>query len=262
LDEITDRYWTSIEYTPENKNNIIKNLSKFIDKQFKVLNYLINENWNLFLHISSAPDWLQHAMWEDWENPKSIYHKDFIEIWKLLDKKLGSLLQNINNTNVLIVSDHGFGSLKENFLLSKWLYNEGYLKKKRFALIYHMTHSVIRLIFQKVKYFPLNKYIKVNKFINKTLEQQFNIITHIPPEVDIYKSIVIPGPSSGSQGYLYINKTVKNRDNLKQELKEKLKKTANTYKFKIQIYEASDVYNGDKLSLAPDVMFCINKLRL
>jgi predicted AlkP superfamily phosphohydrolase/phosphomutase len=261
LNEITDGYWTGIEYTVENKNNLVKNLSKFIDKQFTVVNYLINENWNLFLHVSSAPDWLQHALWEDWENSKSIYHKDFIEIWKLIDKKLGMLLQNVNNTNVLIVSDHGFGSLKENFLLSKWLYNEGYLKKKHFAVIYHMIHSIIRLIFQKVKNTSFKKYIKINKIINKTLEQQFNIHTQIPPEVDISKSIVLPGPSSGSQGYLYIKKTVKNQDSLKQEIKDKLKKIAGEYKFQIKIYEPSDIYSGDKLYLAPDIMFCINNFQ-
>ena len=131
LNDISEGYITSVDWNlPKyyNKEKFVRDLHIFIEKQFKVVKYLIKDDWNLFMHVSSASDFLQHVMWEDWDDKKSEFHQIFISVFEKLDKKIGEILEDLNNTNIFIVSDHGFGNLKENFNLSKWLLEKNFLK--------------------------------------------------------------------------------------------------------------------------------------
>lgn len=261
LDEITDGYLIEPNHFWENKDEFVVDLIELIEKQSKAVHYLLDQKWDLFFHVSSVSDWLQHGLWSDWEDIDSKYHQDFINIWVLLDKKIGSILEKISNINLLIVSDHGFGSLKENFNLSRWLYEKGYVNKKRFARLRRFTHFILYFSFKKLKKIIPEKYLKLNKITSGVWQKQLNIGLPGPPEIDMEKSRIIPGHSSGQQGYLYINKSVKNREELKRELMDELKKAGEKYEFNINVYETDELFSGNKIHLAPDIIFKINDFR-
>lgn len=261
LDDIADGYKTTITQSSKNKEKYIEELNDLLEKQFKAVNFLLTQEWNLFLHVSSISDWLQHGMWEDWVDTNSKFHEDFINIFTQLDKKIGSVLKKIPDTNLIIVSDHGFGSLKENFNLSKWLYKNGYMKKKHFATFRRSIRSIIHLLYKKLKNKQIGKYLKSSKFRSGIWQKQLNIGLPIPPDINIEKSDVIPGHTAGYKGFLYIKNSSKNYEKLKDQVIEKLKKTAKNCKFDIKFYRPDELYHENKMHLAPDIIFKINNFR-
>jgi len=261
LHDITGGYKTHITHSLKNKDILILELNDLLEKQFIAVDYLLKKDWNLFLHVSSVSDWLQHSMWEDWIDTTSNYHQDFINIFKKLDKKLGSILPKISDTNIIIISDHGFGSLKENFNLSKWLYMNGYMKKIYFASIRKGIRSIMHILYKKIKNKPIGRYFKFSKFSSGIWQKQLNIGLPVPPEININKSVVIPGHTAGYKGSLYIKESTKNYETLKKEIINELNTTAKKYNFNIEILKREDLYHGKKMNLAPDIIFKINNFR-
>jgi predicted AlkP superfamily phosphohydrolase/phosphomutase len=79
----------------------------------------------LFVVFMSA-DHVHHLGWPDWE----ARGRDSVvaEVYRILDRALGELLRRVGDDgNVLVVSDHGGGSLDGVVNLNAWLAGEGYL---------------------------------------------------------------------------------------------------------------------------------------
>lgn len=87
-----------------------------------------NEPWDWFFYLFSATDWISHAMFNklmDGGFPKSD------ELFKYIDEQLGWFMANLPpETNLYIVSDHGFKTYDKTFYFNKWLEQEGYLVTK------------------------------------------------------------------------------------------------------------------------------------
>jgi len=261
LNDISGGYVTSVDWNlPKysDKEKFVRDLHVFIDKQFKVIKYLIKEDWNLFMHVSSASDFLQHVMWWDWTDDNSEYHQTFISVFEKLDKKFGEILEDLKDINVFIVSDHGFGLLKENFNLSKWLVEKNYLKINPRNESINSLDNLLNKIFKKINKTPLKKLLINDKLKLSFLTKKLNIGYPFPPEVDISGSKVIPGFSSAAYGALHIMDFVKDYKNFREEIINELKKLEKTYGLKIDIFRREEVYIGDKSKQAPDILFKIN----
>ncbi|HEY7018999.1 MAG TPA: alkaline phosphatase family protein [Gaiellaceae bacterium] len=79
----------------------------------------------LFVVFMTA-DHVHHLAWPDWEarGRESIV----AEAYRILDASLGRLLERTSeDTNVLVVSDHGGGALRGVINLNAWLAEQGYL---------------------------------------------------------------------------------------------------------------------------------------
>ena len=259
--ELVNDYWTIVEWdTPKyhDKKILLRDLQLFIEKQFKVLKYLINDDWDLFLHVSSGSDFLQHAMWRDWKDDKSEYHQDFVEFWENLDKEIGNLLKEIENTNVFFVSDHGFGHLNQNFNLSKWLAEKEFIKITPDDKLKNSFSKLFDFFYKKIENTPLKRLIVSEKLKLNFLIKNFNIGSIFPPEVDVSNSKVIPGYSSAAYGALHITDIVNNYEEFRDEVIKELKKLEITYGFNLDIFKREEIYWGDKTSQAPDILFKIN----
>ena len=80
----------------------------------------------LLFVVFMAADHVHHLAWPDWEERgrESIV----AEAYRILDASLGELLKRAGDeTNVLVVSDHGGGSLQGVVNLNAWLAEQGYL---------------------------------------------------------------------------------------------------------------------------------------
>jgi predicted AlkP superfamily phosphohydrolase/phosphomutase len=79
----------------------------------------------LFVVFMSA-DHVHHLAWPDWEQRGRA--SVVADVYRILDRALGDLLRRIGEDgNVLVVSDHGGGSLEGVVNLNAWLAQEGYL---------------------------------------------------------------------------------------------------------------------------------------
>jgi len=261
LHEITNSYWTRVDWHSseyEDKQKFIKDLKTLIEKQSKAVEYFLEDDWNLFLHVNSATDYLQHVMMEDWENSSSKFHEDFIDIWKLVDKKIKIILNKFDDddVNVFIVSDHGFGLLEKKFNLGRLLYEHGLVKKTNFSDSKKSIKEKLNLIYKKT---PFSKYIDVhNSKISKVFEKLFNIKPGISPDIEREESKVIPTITSKGSAGIHINRDKGDYEEIKLSVINCIKEAEKKYDLNIKIYEADDLYHGEKIDLAPD-LFLENK---
>jgi predicted AlkP superfamily phosphohydrolase/phosphomutase len=79
----------------------------------------------LLFVVFMAADHVHHLEWPDWERRG----RDSVvaEVYRILDGAVGALLERVGGENVLVVSDHGGGSLEGVVNLNAWLAREGYL---------------------------------------------------------------------------------------------------------------------------------------
>ncbi|MHC3437788.1 alkaline phosphatase family protein [Natrialbaceae archaeon A-gly3] len=84
---------------------------------------MAEEDWRLFFFVYTAPDRLQHLIWEE---------DVILEHYKLLDDVLGEVLEYVESleANLFVVSDHGFGPISKFVHLNTILANEGLLTRK------------------------------------------------------------------------------------------------------------------------------------
>ena len=260
INNITQGYWARIDWHSSkyyNKNLFIEDLTTLIEKQFNSVDYLLNEKWDLFLHICSATDFLQHVMWKDWKKKDSTFYKEFVNIWKLIDENIGKIYDRHRDSNLFIVSDHGFGSLNYNFNLNKMLIDIDYLKRKRFFHLKKIIFDFYLKIFKIFKNTKVGKKIKIIIKDNNIGKKSLNIGLPVSPEIDIIKSKVLPGFSSGLHGTILIKDENEKRE-IKKEIKKEFLKIEKRYKISIDVFEQTDLYIGDKIDLAPDILFSIN----
>ena len=78
----------------------------------------------LFVVFMSA-DHVQHLAWNLWEQHGA--GSPVAEVYRLLDASLGALLGRLDGGDVMVVSDHGAGSLSGVVNLNAWLAEEGFL---------------------------------------------------------------------------------------------------------------------------------------
>ena len=79
----------------------------------------------LLFVVFMAADHVHHLGWPEWEARGR--ESSVAEVYRILDSALGALLERVGDGNVLVVSDHGGGSLRGVVNLNAWLAEQGYL---------------------------------------------------------------------------------------------------------------------------------------
>ncbi|HLG29423.1 MAG TPA: alkaline phosphatase family protein [Candidatus Brocadiales bacterium] len=115
----------------ESKDKLFDDLYKTIERRREALiHFFEKEAWDLFVGVITETDRLHHFFWEDMEK-KNGYGTRFIEYYRLIDEILGQILQRVDdNTTLIIISDHGFCTLKKEVHVNHWLKENGFLRFK------------------------------------------------------------------------------------------------------------------------------------
>lgn len=111
-------------------DKFLASLYEVLDRRFRALNYFYEKTeWDfLMVHIMET-DRLYHFYWEYYENPDSPRHKEFIDFHKRLDQYLGEFLRKVReDDDVILLSDHGFCTLKKEVNLNVYLRDKGLLQ--------------------------------------------------------------------------------------------------------------------------------------
>ena len=111
------------------------NLLDVVEHQTDVLLELLDEYDPEFLMtVYDGSDRIQHFYWDDYDNthpqhdPSTEFADAIPEYYRAFDDAVGRLLSELSGDwNVMIISDHGFGSLRKDFYIDKWLSNNQYL---------------------------------------------------------------------------------------------------------------------------------------
>jgi predicted AlkP superfamily phosphohydrolase/phosphomutase len=93
-----------------------------------VMHLMDGETWDLFFVVFMETDRLHHFMWQYMEEDDPIYGPMFLDAYRRIDSLAGKILAKLNEDDQLIIlSDHGFTTLKREVYLNFWLEQEGYL---------------------------------------------------------------------------------------------------------------------------------------
>ncbi len=231
-------------------------------------------DWDLFMVVFTSTDYFQHAMWNSLtgnggsssirSNVESIDR--LLDFYRELDASIGRLLENIDdNTQVFIVSDHGFGPLEKKFYMNAWLAELGLLRfsddfgsaLRRFAVpkINKAKRAIARLdrydLRSKLKggartfafdaVFDMIDWSKTKAFAGSYSEQGIYINTQ-----DSWPhGIVSPGEEYDSV-----------RDFIFDEL-ARLKDPQTGAAIKVERYKREDIYSGRCVDQAPDIVFAL-----
>jgi predicted AlkP superfamily phosphohydrolase/phosphomutase len=93
-----------------------------------VLQLMDREEWDLFMVVFMETDRLHHFMWQYMEEDDPTYGPKFLDAYRQIDRLAGKILAKLRDDDELIIlSDHGFTTLRQEVYLNVWLEQQGYL---------------------------------------------------------------------------------------------------------------------------------------
>lgn len=197
-----------------------------------------------FMHLTFFyTDKVQHNYWDGDES---------LQMWKEVDKQIGRLLDT--ETNLIIMSDHGFQELDKFFYINSWLQNEGYLKREE-----DFGDKAGRVGLNRDMLFEMVKKLGVEDMARKLLPKSLR--RRIPREAGVIEEEDVPSKidfdSSQafalSEGPLFIiEDNVDDKEALKQELKSKLESLREGTIVEA-VFDGDKIYSGEYEDSAPDL---------
>jgi len=105
---------------PFNREELIQELYEVSNIQKNAFLALLQaEPWDLAMLMFPATDIIQHKLWHE--------QIDIAAMYEFMDGILAEIVARAGNASIWLVSDHGFGPLKKQFHINKWLRDQGWL---------------------------------------------------------------------------------------------------------------------------------------
>lgn len=136
------------EYVPdvkhfrtEDRDFILKQIYEATETRFKTFRHLLkSKEWDFAMLVEMGTDCIHHSFWKflDPSHPKyekgNKYENVIPEYYKYLDKELAETLKlvDLNETSVMVVSDHGAKAMLGGICINEWLIKEGLLTLKEY----------------------------------------------------------------------------------------------------------------------------------
>ena len=125
LDRLVPDYEIGLDWNGYRKNPAAfpAAIRSLVTTRRTLMNHLLAEDWRLFFFVYTAPDRLQHLLWEE---------DVLLDHYQQLDAVLGDAREAAADAGatLYVVSDHGFGPISKSVHVNRVLANEGYLTPK------------------------------------------------------------------------------------------------------------------------------------
>ena len=138
------RAWATVTHDGGHEAEALADLTSFLNEHLAAVEYMATQHdWDLFMYDLMATDRIQHELWHAWDpaHDKAIgrdlskIRQGFVEFWENLDAGVGRILEKLGpDTNVILMSDHGFGPIEWYVNFNVWLLEEGFIQLKKYAL--------------------------------------------------------------------------------------------------------------------------------
>jgi predicted AlkP superfamily phosphohydrolase/phosphomutase len=250
-----DEFLKKLNYTEEKRAETAINLMK-------------EEKWDIFLIVFTETDRIQHYFWKYMEDKDPKYGDEILKFYQKIDGTIGKFLENIdNNTDVIIMSDHGFGPMRGEVYLNSYFMDKGMLKFKS-SLTYlsiklGLTQQNLANVFEKLQKTPIFKFTEfvIEKFGLVKVGEAAPYLTY--NDIDFSKTSIY---AENFGGGIYLN--VKGRDSLgvigQEEYKKfvlntmrdlsELKNPKTGEKLFENVYSKEELYKGPYIDKAPDLI--------
>jgi predicted AlkP superfamily phosphohydrolase/phosphomutase len=240
------------------------------------------EAWDFAMLVFNGTDTISHAMWKymDREHPlhdPSRYDKYGLAIhdyYQTIDKYLGTVVDTLEeDTTLLLMSDHGFGPFHKFIHVNNWLIQEG-LMQVRPGLLPALKQSLFRLGFAPMNVYNLLMQLGLGALKREVVRGQgqglLKALFLSFEDVDWRRTVAY---SLGNVGQIYVNLAgreplgcvkpgapyEKVRDKIIARLME-LRDPQTGEKVIEAVYRREEIYSGDEVEHAPDIVFLPRRL--
>ena len=155
---------------PENRVHLLEEQYDITEKRASAVLKLMDK-WetDFFIVVFKGTDNIQHYFWDRKVTLLKYYQK--------MDEIIGRILAKASeNTNVFIISDHGFGpSATKKFFINAWLEQLGFLKRKKslISCLFQKVYGILWQINRKthiVKRIPKKNIVRVMSTLNQWVD--------------------------------------------------------------------------------------------
>src|SRR5436853_1981894 len=114
----------------QNKDSFLPHLDEVFEHRVEAMRYFWRqEPWDFFMAHIMETDRLHHFFWEEMEQGHAKYRPAFLDFYKRVDHVLGEVRSWLDeDTTLIVLSDHGFCSIKQEVFVNTWLHDAGYLQ--------------------------------------------------------------------------------------------------------------------------------------
>jgi predicted AlkP superfamily phosphohydrolase/phosphomutase len=114
----------------QSKDKALAEVNAAFDARAKTLFHLMEaEPWDFFqMHVMET-DRLYHFLWEQMDTGDPVYAPQFMAFIRKIDEVLGRVRDRLDDrTTLMMLSDHGFCTIKKEVYLNHWLEQQGWLR--------------------------------------------------------------------------------------------------------------------------------------
>ncbi len=117
------------EIAKQDLTAFVRHLNDVLDKRIETMwHFWQRELWDFFMLHVMETDRLHHFLWEYAANNDPHFGPLFNAFYTKIDHFIGRVWEAVSDTHsLLLLSDHGFTTLKKEVYLNRWLYDNGYL---------------------------------------------------------------------------------------------------------------------------------------
>ena len=222
------------------------------------LHLLKNKPWELFIVVFTCSDRIEHLFWRylDPHHPactpegRRLYGTAIDDFYHALDDTLGSMLKVVgDSTTTIVLSDHGHGSQVAHVGVNQLLADIGVL---RYNVMQHfgLTKDSLQDRLKSLGLLRLAKKI-IPKGVRSAIPLGFDA-SKSTAYCDCFGAININLKGRDPQGFVEKEDYGRVRDELVQSLLNYKSPTGEPLIEKI--YKAEEIYWGDRLNSAPDIL--------
>ncbi|GAA0193314.1 alkaline phosphatase family protein [Halobaculum roseum] len=238
------------------------------------------EDWDLFFHLVSATDWIQHELYDELVSDLgtgdlSPAAERAVEGYEMFDEQIGWFREQLSEDDYFILlSDHGFRYYHSMFYLNGWLKKNGYLSVDEGG---DASVAPTKKSQEKQQKQDVSRQIDLSR-IAKTVSRYPKIFNtadwlykrvsgYLPVDADLTYGDIDPANSkSKGWGGIYINDTDRfedgivspeDRPEVAREIAEGLKSVVDPKtgeKVFDEVRLSKKVYDGPEADKAPDVV--------
>ncbi len=260
-------YTLDPKYQMSRRKRLLSEVEELIKKRFKVTEYLIERYSPDFLHTTIFyTDAIQHFFWKEMENRDETFGGVIERIWKIIDAEIEKLLDLVEeDTNVIIMSDHGFVGLKATFSLNKWFWDKGYLNLSIFNIILNTLRLYNKKTSKIIRQLGLDKFVRriVSKERLMNLQQKMISLEVSSPNLIRQTDWSSTNAINVGECGIFLNPELdrKEYETLRTQLIKEIKMIKNPQtgeNLVADVKRKEEIYHGEHLELAPDLVVVPN----
>jgi predicted AlkP superfamily phosphohydrolase/phosphomutase len=134
VEALVGTYMFDVPFRVEDRETLRERLFEMTRRRFDVVRHLATTKpWDFLMLVEIGVDRLGHAFWKffDPEHPRHEAGSPFADVadayYRLVDERIGELVELLDDAVFLIVSDHGSKAMHGAFCINEWLIERGWL---------------------------------------------------------------------------------------------------------------------------------------